>query len=168
MILYDLVNDARTILIDTNPSNYRWSDQFFEDAFRDCKNILWDGNITLFYDEWGRVELKDYIYSEPTARNTAYVTGDYIHNSDNEFFLCTTAGTSHAATEPTWNLGYGQTTTDGTAVFTYETASVLPFPNTIRRNLVAYLIFRAYEIDSTDQNNGQLAADYYQKFGELL
>jgi len=167
MILYDLVNDARTILIDTNSANFRWSNAFFEDAMRDCRDILWDSNISLFYDEYGRVSKDDYIYSDPVVRSTAYATTDYVHNSDSDIFLCTTAGTTGASV-PTWNLGYNATTTDGTAVFTYQDSNLLPFPDSIRRNLVAYLIFRAYEIDSTDQNNAQLAQNYYQKFGEIL
>ena len=55
------------------------------------------------------------------AANTAYVLGDRrkataaclgIH------FECTTAGTSHATTEPTWNTTVGGTTADGTVTWT--------------------------------------------------
>jgi hypothetical protein len=51
---------------------------------------------------------------------TAYVLGDCVQPTVNngKRYICTTAGTSHAATEPTWPLiGIGTTVTDGTAVW---------------------------------------------------
>lgn len=39
-----------------------------------------------------------------------------VHNG--YLYRCTTSGTSHATTEPTWNLTPGGTTTDGTATWT--------------------------------------------------
>ena len=41
-------------------------------------------------------------------------------------FECTTAGTTHAATEPTWPTTTGETVTDGTAVWTARDAAELP------------------------------------------
>jgi hypothetical protein len=57
------------------------------------------------------------------AANTAYTVGNKRKptNAANRFWLeCTTAGTSHATTEPTWAYVYGNTITDGTAVWTYR------------------------------------------------
>jgi hypothetical protein len=57
------------------------------------------------------------------AINTAYTLGQYVRQlaapafGSERVFKCTTAGTS-AATEPTWNLTDGATTTSGTATFT--------------------------------------------------
>lgn len=55
------------------------------------------------------------------ARNTGYNVGDIRVPSpsfgSNMRYICTTAGTSHASTEPTWNHLYSSLTTDGTAVF---------------------------------------------------
>ena len=60
------------------------------------------------------------LWPETTARNTAYTVGDVIKPTTyaSHSYKCTTAGTSHAATEPTWTTTNGGTTTDGTAVFT--------------------------------------------------
>lgn len=55
------------------------------------------------------------------ATGTAYVVGDVRRaTSGNEtlYFHCTTAGTSHATTEPTWNTSVGGTTTDNTVTWT--------------------------------------------------
>jgi hypothetical protein len=56
---------------------------------------------------------------------TAYTLGDYIEPStpNGNVYECTTAGTSHATTEPTWpTTGIGSTVTDGTAVWTLKGA----------------------------------------------
>lgn len=55
------------------------------------------------------------------AVGTAYVVGDVRRaTSGNEtlYFHCTTAGTSHATTEPTWSTTVGGTTTDNTVTWT--------------------------------------------------
>ena len=58
----------------------------------------------------------------PTVWATGVVraVGDIIKPTsyNSHTYVCTTAGTSHAATEPTWSTTNGGTTTDGTAVFT--------------------------------------------------
>lgn len=54
---------------------------------------------------------------------TAYVLGDHVEpTADNTYtYECTTAGTSHATTEPTWPTGtLGQTVTDGTVTWTLK------------------------------------------------
>ena len=60
------------------------------------------------------------LWPETSARNTAYTVGDMIKPTTyaSHSYKCTTAGTSHASTEPTWSTTNGGTTTDGTAVFT--------------------------------------------------
>ncbi len=60
------------------------------------------------------------LWPEATARGTAYALGDVIKPTTyaSHAYKCTTAGTSHANTEPTWGTTNGGTTTDGTAVFT--------------------------------------------------
>jgi hypothetical protein len=76
----------------------------------------------------------------PVARNRIYVTQatsdgwGYIdirvssNNTDDPetfedvYFECTTAGTSHASIQPTYDFTVGNTTTDGTAVFTCRNA----------------------------------------------
>jgi hypothetical protein len=55
------------------------------------------------------------------AVGTVYAVGDVVRaTSGNEtlYFHCTTTGTSHAATEPTWNTSVGGTTADNTVVWT--------------------------------------------------
>jgi hypothetical protein len=56
---------------------------------------------------------------------TAYALGDLVEPTTPNGFVyqCTTAGTSHAATEPTWPVvGIGTTVSDGTAVWTFKGA----------------------------------------------
>ena len=53
--------------------------------------------------------------------NTAYLVNDYVQptSPNNDFtYRCTTAGTSHAATEPTWPTTAGGTVSDGTVTWT--------------------------------------------------
>ena len=60
------------------------------------------------------------LWPETSARATAYTLGDVVKPTtyNSHSYKCTTAGTSHATTEPTWTTTNGNTTTDGTAVFT--------------------------------------------------
>ena len=60
------------------------------------------------------------LWPTTSVRNTAYTVGDMIKPTTyaSHSYKCTTAGTSHATTEPTWTTTNGNTTTDGTAVFT--------------------------------------------------
>ena len=61
--------------------------------------------------------------------NTAYALGDVVVPTaglENGFrYECTTAGTSHATTEPTWKTTEGETNTDGTVVWTCRLGSHL-------------------------------------------
>ena len=52
--------------------------------------------------------------------NTAYSLNDRVAptTSNRQWYICTTAGTSHASTEPTWPIKADGTVTDGTAVWT--------------------------------------------------
>ena len=53
--------------------------------------------------------------------NTAYAIGDVVRAVAGNltlYFHCTTNGTSHATTEPTWSTTVGNTTTDNTVVWT--------------------------------------------------
>jgi len=57
--------------------------------------------------------------------NTAYTLGDIVTASSPDKihqYICTTAGTSHATTEPTWDTVIGHTTADNTVVWTTELA----------------------------------------------
>jgi len=64
----------------------------------------------------------------PWAASTAYTVGMIVRQlatpavGSERAWRCTTAGTT-AATEPTWTLGEGTTTTSGTAVFTEVTGN---------------------------------------------
>lgn len=86
-----------------------------------------------------RADLGDVKCSVPidpalVARNTAYTVGQYVkvvtlpvpvgtyEDYQNRIYRCTTAGTTHAMTEPTYDTTVDNTTTDGTAVFTAQEA----------------------------------------------
>lgn len=63
------------------------------------------------------------------AAATAYLAGSWVRSTSPTSalrFECTTAGTSHATTEPTWPTTAGSTVTDGTAIWTARTAQELP------------------------------------------
>ena len=59
-------------------------------------------------------------YPTTWAIGVVRAVGDIIKPTsyNSHTYICSTAGTSHAATEPTWSTTNGATTTDGTAVFT--------------------------------------------------
>lgn len=52
--------------------------------------------------------------------NTAYIIGNIVQpiTENNLFYICTTAGTSHAANEPAWPTTFGDTVVDNTATWT--------------------------------------------------
>lgn len=55
------------------------------------------------------------LWPETWAANTAYTLGDVVKPTTyaSHAYKCTTAGTSHATTEPTWGTTNGGTTADG-------------------------------------------------------
>ncbi len=64
------------------------------------------------------------LWPETWAANTTYALGDVIKPTTyaSHAYLCTTVGTSHATTEPTWDTVEGNTTDDGTVSWTtYDT-----------------------------------------------
>jgi hypothetical protein len=62
--------------------------------------------------------------------NTAYASGAYVFPpepvTDPHVFKCTTAGTSHSTTEPAWDTTPGNTTSDGTVIWTCQGRMVQP------------------------------------------
>jgi hypothetical protein len=59
-------------------------------------------------------------WAETWVKNTAYVLGDVVKPTvyNSHTYKCTTAGTSHTTTEPTWGTTNGGTTADGTVTWT--------------------------------------------------
>lgn len=60
------------------------------------------------------------LWPETWAVGTAYAVGDVVKPTTYaaHSYKCTTAGTSHATTEPTWGTTNGGTTTDNTVTWT--------------------------------------------------
>jgi hypothetical protein len=60
------------------------------------------------------------LWPETWVKNTAYALGDVVKSTtyNSHAYLCTTAGTSHTTTEPTWSTTNGGTTSDGTVTWT--------------------------------------------------
>ena len=60
------------------------------------------------------------LWPETWAANTAYTVGDVVKPTTyaSHSYKVTTAGTSHATTEPTWGTTNGGTTADNTVVWT--------------------------------------------------
>lgn len=119
------------------------------------------------------------LFPTEVARNTAYIVGDKVRASnpppgsitedyDDRVYTCTTAGTS-AGTQPTYDTVVGNTTTDGTAVFTAEEAFTragvvstvtdnriftFTFPNGADTRLVLdWFKFGAVDWDTGNNNN---------------
>lgn len=64
------------------------------------------------------------LWPETWVANTVYAVGDVVKATtyNSHAYKCTTAGTSHATTEPTWSTTNGATQTDGTVTWTvYDT-----------------------------------------------
>jgi hypothetical protein len=64
------------------------------------------------------------LWPETWIQNTTYAVGDVIKATtyNSHSYKCTTAGTSHATTEPTWSTTNGATQSDGTVTWTvYDT-----------------------------------------------
>ncbi len=168
MILYDIVAKARILLTDS-VAPYRWSNEFFENVFQDAIEEIYGYDITKFYDSYGRVKkLDSYFYTDPHIESNTYALNDLIHNDDNEIFQVTTPGITNATKPSEWNLGYEQTTTDGTVVFTNIERCDIPFPQSHLRPLTGFLVAKAYEIDSTDQTNLQLSQKFMEDYRWIL
>jgi len=72
------------------------------------------------------------------AVNTAYGVGARVGPTtpNGRCYICTTAGTSHAATEPTWPTTTGDTVTDGTVVWTDNGLTTQTYDNNSTTNLL--------------------------------
>ena len=105
---------------------------------------------------------------------TAKVVGDWVRPtllSDSALrFECTTAGTTHATTEPTWSsLAAGGTVADGTATWTARDSSELP---EVIRAAAAITVRRFRSGDAgaglLSQRAGDMAETYSQASAESL
>lgn len=88
-----------------------------------------DNHISIFMT-FARAWQQDFAYVaneivKPTlpddwAANTAYTVGQRVKptSQNGYWYICTTAGTSHATTEPTWPTKDGETVADGTGGWT--------------------------------------------------
>jgi len=74
------------------------------------------------FESDGKLHIRRLVSGQATAwvANTAYVLGETVKptTDNNHIYECTTAGTSHATTEPTWTTTEGGTNSDGTVTWT--------------------------------------------------
>lgn len=86
-----------------------------------------DQSVTAELDKWielGKRKISSVVVTAVTPpawqADTAYLAGVFVRKTEANGFRyeCTTQGTSHAATEPTWPTTIGATVEDGTAVWT--------------------------------------------------
>lgn len=74
----------------------------------------------------------------------------------NVYFECTTAGTTHASVQPTYDFTVGNTTTDGTAVFTARNAFVRNFE-------VDSLAANGYDLTLTDETDPRAVDGWFSE-----
>lgn len=106
--------------------------------------------------------------------NTAYVStsnggrGDYVRQSatptigNERVFRCTTSGTSHATTEPTWNITKNATTTDNTVTWTEctgqeadQASGTWKAPHKLLQNACASTWGAAGDVFYVDENHAE-------------
>jgi len=101
-------------------------------SYTDCDGIVKSNNNVGIFMTGSPVWQATYSYVvnqivKPTspsdwAANTAYILNDRVKPTSTKlngfWYVCTTAGTSHAATEPTWVTKDGLTITDGSVTWT--------------------------------------------------
>lgn len=81
-----------------------------------------------------QVLISQYLIKNIWVKNTAYVVGDYIRPTTlakftGYIYKCTTAGTSHATTEPTWPTTIAATVADGVGALVWTCQSELDYSN---------------------------------------
>lgn len=105
------------------------------------KFSVWGSTLSLLIDEtptagaalnvyYSGAHALDQLVTDVWVANTAYVLGNLViptsgHETGYQY-KCTTAGTSHATTEPTWPTVSGRTVIDSTVVWTCIGGSTLP------------------------------------------
>ncbi len=121
---YDIVFDSEDDLIDTFKPADSFNIQFKANRLSKWNELLGYTDCVSRIENDGKIHVLVPVVTTSTQwqANTAYVVGDtVIPTTPNEVeYKCTTAGTSHASTEPTWAnaLEVGDTISDGTVVWT--------------------------------------------------
>lgn len=111
-----------------------------EAFFRTCK-----GAYTAFY-----LPAPDEVYrSKIWAANTAYTANQIVRPTivNGHSYKCTTAGTSHATTEPTWTTTINGTNSDGTVTWTENTYTVRFKEDVINLDYFTYNLYNLGEIE---------------------
>lgn len=111
-----------------------------EAFFRTCK-----GAYTAFY-----LPAPDEIYGDKIWKaNTAYTANQIIRPTtvNSHSYKCTTAGTSHASTEPTWTTTINGTNSDGTVTWTENTYTVRFAEDVINIDWFTYALYNLGEIE---------------------
>lgn len=121
-----LLSFARGFFLESgvNDGNYRRvllvPGTTFPNGIYDIGDVLCDRNSAAFYKPLKKFTKASSAWSAGTARTKGSVIAP-TGGGNTKGFVCTTAGTSHATTEPTWVAtapNIGDTITDGTAVWT--------------------------------------------------
>ena len=121
---YDVTFDSEDDLIDTFIPADAFTITFKANRLTKLKELLNYTDCVMRVEADGKIHVSVPVVTTSTAwvANTAYVVGDtVIPTVANEVeYKCTTAGTSHASTEPTWAnaLEVGDTIADGTVTWT--------------------------------------------------
>lgn len=120
---YTVTWDSEDDLIDVFMPKDSFSVYFRESRQSAIKKLLAFTKCVMRFEDDGNPHILVPRRTESAATwvaNTAYSLNDMVipTTPNNYYYVCTTAGTSHATTEPTWTTDIGDTIADGTVEWT--------------------------------------------------
>jgi len=120
---YTITFDSEDSLIDSFIPADAFSIHLNEDRLSKMKELLSYTKCVMNFQADGAIHIFVPRRTEDAATwvaNTAYSLNDMVipTTPNGYYYVCTTAGTSHATTEPTWTTDIGDTFNDGTVVWT--------------------------------------------------
>ncbi len=160
----DIIKNARILLVDTDETMYRWSNELLYRFFCECFETLKSKRADLFIDGSGKrldFSLSDN-FSFWTANELIEVY-DVRFSLNGKYWIKAIQGGNTDSFEPDFSpLGI---ISDGEVNWT---KIELPFIRKWISIIENYIIYKALDIDSTDQANEQRALKHKQFFEEGL
>ena len=118
---YDIVFDSEDNVIDSHQPKSRFRVFLGDDRRAKFRELLEKTGCHMRAEDDGKIHIFKPARNTSTAweANTAYSLRNVVipTTANNYVYICTSAGTSHATTEPTWPTGIGDTVADGTVAW---------------------------------------------------